>query len=88
MWKNKVPTDLHKLYSIKVYKTNFSISKSLLYFQFDYTKEKVEANWKENSIRSNWSGKTDFLMAALAYAVGTGNVWRFPYMCLTNGGSK
>ncbi|XP_033160464.1 sodium-dependent nutrient amino acid transporter 1 isoform X2 [Drosophila mauritiana] len=36
--------------------------------------------------RDNWGSSLEFLMSCIALSVGLGNVWRFPFTALENGG--
>ncbi|XP_063072268.1 sodium- and chloride-dependent neutral and basic amino acid transporter B(0+)-like [Engraulis encrasicolus] len=40
----------------------------------------------ENAERGNWNNKREYILSMVGYAVGLGNVWRFPYLTYKHGG--
>lgn len=52
----------------------------------EYPFEETSGVGDENRIRGNWSTKTDYMLAAVGFTFGIGNLWRFPFLIFQHGG--
>lgn len=50
------------------------------------TSPAAAASSKVPADRASWGNDIEFLMSCIAMSVGLGNIWRFPFIALENGG--
>ncbi|WAR13329.1 S6A18-like protein [Mya arenaria] len=49
-------------------------------------KESKDSDAAASTERETWDNKVQYILAVVGFAVGLGNVWRFPYLAQKNGG--
>ncbi|XP_052818585.1 sodium- and chloride-dependent glycine transporter 2-like isoform X1 [Mya arenaria] len=50
------------------------------------TGDREEGSGDGDYARGVWGRKLEFLLSVIGYSVGVGNLWRFPYLVMQNGG--
>ena len=48
----------------------------------------VRTKEDEEVQRVTWSNKRDYILSLMGCSIGVGNIWRFPYICIRNGGGE
>ncbi|XP_060077340.1 sodium- and chloride-dependent glycine transporter 2-like [Ylistrum balloti] len=52
----------------------------------DEESTEIHTGKREKGQREQWDRKLDYILTMLGYLVGFGSMWRFPYVCMKNGG--
>ena len=56
--------------------------------QDKYDLENAGEGHETHEERGSWGRHIEFVLATIGFAVGLGNVWRFPYLAQKNGGGN
>ena len=59
-----------------------------VYGKSDSSERDTVSSEMEAIERQTWGNKAEYILATVGFAVGFGNLWRFPYLCQKNGGGK
>ncbi|XP_055531743.1 sodium-dependent nutrient amino acid transporter 1-like [Wyeomyia smithii] len=67
---------------------NLDISKSSSQNSYNASIVSIPTSDQKEStpVRDKWGKDVEFMLSCIAYSVGFGNVWKFPYTALKNGG--
>jgi solute carrier family 6 amino acid transporter-like protein 5/7/9/14 len=66
------------------------VANDTLAFTIDHKASNGDSNGnvQQPQARDTWGKEIEFLLSCIAMAVGLGNVWRFPFIALENGGGE